>query len=240
MSEQHPSAEPFAIDPHYAQTLKEVNPHKVQMLQGGTYHLDLGGKPLIPKDTARESYWFNGDIIATFALPDDPKEPSEYAKEIAVIDFGADVDETHPATVYLVDGKEAPHIARAKTRYGLMPISYSATHILSYLPLPHDGKPLVIGKGRIDPKSDIANHRLGITDGSKGVDAISRQHLTLQLQDESLTITDHSTNGTMLRLPVEAVDYDYIQAIGKRFGAGAVQAAREKGVLEVNPYPSDN
>jgi hypothetical protein len=228
----------FPSHPAHTQNRMEMQPHTERVLHGESYALDLKGKPLMDRDTARAVTGVNGDILATFTLPTNGELPGESAREIAIVDFGEDTSEENPQPVFFHEGNPIPMMGKARRRYGMEAITYTPdSHMSTYAPL-QEGK-TTLGRGERATGGSDASYKLGISDGSRDVAAISREHLTLNLDGDSLLIEDHSTNGTLLRVPEKSVDYRSIMAIQKGLGADAVKLAREQGVITIYPHPTD-
>ena len=156
-----------------------------------------GLRPLIPKDVAVREYGITGDILATITLPGD--SATEPSKEIAVVDFGPDVDGDHPVPVAAIGGRPIPMMGKATTRYGLNALNYTPKgHMATYVPLA-PGERIVLGTDWSE-----ASFRLGLNPSDEiGNELIEPRHATIALADGVLGVADHSTEGTRLTLADE-------------------------------------
>ena len=155
-------------------------------------------EPLYDLATTREVSGFNGATVAEIVLPTpvSPANPKE-DKRLAIIDFGEDIPPKGKGILYL-DGQERSFPTVIHSRYALMSVNYHPEEFLvGYLPL-YPGSSHTIGRDQVNRD----NHVLGLSED--GNDELSRRHATIAVDESGkISLTDHSTNGTDLRLPPE-------------------------------------
>lgn len=153
---------------------------------------ELPMTPLIEKSAALDKYGINGDILARVSLP--VPEGAE-ARDIGVVDYG-EFDETTAPYHFVVDGQPIPMFGRPKSRYGLVALSYTPSeHMASQVPLFED-EATTIGRNSGD-----ASYKLGLNEDRAGHAEISRSHATFTVRGDTISISDHSTNGTNIEIP---------------------------------------
>lgn len=215
---------------HEQQRQASMQPFIEQELHGQQLDINLAEQPLVAKDEAVATYGVNGDIIATFTLPSSSSDPGNPAREIAVVDYG-EPDPADPKAVFVFEGMPIRRLGVARSRYGLAPLSYSTMqhgHI-SHFDLQQGS--LMLGRSTEGDADRQASYLLGLNDKVVGDDMISRQHVTITLGEGTLSLTDHSTNGTLVRThnPEGALSAEATEELHTEIGEDALEAA---GVAE--------
>lgn len=246
-------SEDFPSHPtHEQQRQESMQPFLEQELHGQQLDISLGEQPLVAKDEAVATYGVNGDIIATFTLPSSSTDPGNPAREIAVVDYG-EPDPTNPKAVFVFEGMPIRRLGVARSRYGLAPLSYSTMqhgHI-SHVDLPQGS--LMLGRGTKGDADRQASYLLGLNDKVVGDDMISRQHMSITLAEGKLSLTDHSTNGTLVRIhnPEGTLSAEATEELHTEIGEDALEAAgvaepfaaetytNEQGIVDRLPWATD-
>jgi len=178
------------------EVLNSQPPHIEQELHRQQASVDLrSARPVIDRAQAVETHGINGDIMAIISLPGEGVEGK--AKEIGVVDYG-EPDPANPSPVFIFEGQPLKMFGTARTRYGLWALNYVSEELIgTYTAFP-EGAITKLGRASDVADTINASHFLGLSDGSQGNQAISRQHATVQIKDGQLTVWDHSKNGTKI------------------------------------------
>jgi hypothetical protein len=156
-------------------------------------------RPLMTLEESQKHH-INAAVLAELTLPT-PNSKGE-PKKLHLLDFGEDIPEQGKAVYYLPDIGDTSHIAVSKTRFALKPVNYTPdTHLVGLCELP-------VGRTTIGrERTDHAGYWLGLSDcigpsaHNDANSALSRQHFTIEVTEQgSLTLEDHSTNGTEVKL----------------------------------------
>lgn len=150
----------------------------------------------------------NGNVIAVLELPEGNVIRGGVAvgremHAVAIVDYGPGalaeggvaVVPKMPRMGEYATGMQRMHgNTEDSERFGIVAYNYTPSdHMSSYASIPVDEAVTV---GRNDQE---LNRRLGLNDRFDATDALSLQHVTLQIHNEGyLSIVDHSENGTIL------------------------------------------
>lgn len=214
-----------------AQRSAAMQPSIEYSLQHQQIELDTTGVPLVPHNEAVELYAINGDILATVTLPGEEQD-----REIAVVDYG-EPDPDNPKPVFVFEGQGIPLYGYARERYGLRGLNYTPEgHMTTHVGF-SDGDTIELGRNNHDRAANHdANYRLGLTNDNADTQLISRQHATLRLVNGVLTIQDHSTNGSIVRLP-NPEQKDRLASAAQVHQAVGEEALSAAGVESVEAVP---
>lgn len=153
--------------------------------------LELPAVELYGRDEAVEKWGINGNVMSVIKLPGDSDKG---VKHFAVVDYGHTNFDDAP---YMFANQDGPitFIGKSPDRYVLVGLTHSAKNqLFAFFPL-KTGETAV---GRNDQRQ---NCLLGLSPAESNVEKISRQHLTVNLDEHAtITITDHSTNGTIVEI----------------------------------------
>ncbi len=140
---------------------------------------------------------FNGEIITELVLPSTVAQGSDIDKRIALMDFGeAAVTEGKAIMFNPSSQKELRNLGVTRSRFALVTMNYHPDdRMVGFLPL-KVGESETIGRR----ETDRSNFLLGLIDDSS--QELSRDHVTILAgEDGSITIEDHSKNGTEVIVP---------------------------------------
>lgn len=187
--------EAFPVNSTHEQRLADMQPMLEYELRNQQLIIDANSQPLLSRDEAVEAFGINGDIIATITLPG-----QEESREVAVVDYG-EPDPNSPLPLTIFEGQALPMMGVARERYGLRALNYVPDkHLSSHVGF-SDGTTITLGRNNTNsPGNYDANFKLGLTPDNHDTDLISRRHATITLKEGKLTIADHSTNGSLLRI----------------------------------------
>jgi hypothetical protein len=157
-------------------------------------------RPLVPLDEARESLNINAAVLAEFTVP----VTNDYGEDkvVQLLDFGDDVTEHGKELFSFPEIKSTRGIGVTRSRFALMPGNYTpTTHMIGF-------KELSVGKTTIGrDRTSHPSYLLGLSNSydsseyNKKNETLSREHFTVEItEDGRIIFTDHSTNGTIVKL----------------------------------------
>lgn len=191
----------------------EVSELHGQEVQLHHQEIELPGGVLHDRQEASERWGINGDITAVITLPG---EKGNVGNQFAIVDYGPIDDNNRPYGFH--DGQSPiTFLGHVSQRYGIIGMNLKPNElIVAY-------SPLTPGNMNLGRNTEHNNYLLGLAPSEDNVGNISRQHLSIQLEENGhIKIADHSSNGTKVEIPV---------TIGKNYAENQLPA----GTLETNP-----
>jgi hypothetical protein len=162
-------------------------------LHGFAMEVPLNTRPVIPRERALTDYGIPADVLLVMRFPFD--EQAQLAKEVALVDYGQDVNENNKVPYTLVRRDLDAEIELVGDRYGLRPLNYapygpSAGHV----PVRPDTE-VMIGTALLS----AAGGHLGMWGRSNvGNTGISPVQITVQMRGDWFVLSDQSAAGTQV------------------------------------------
>ena len=180
----------------FPQTPEETTaPVTERMLHGESVEIPEG--QVLHDLKATRSQCFNGAMVTELVLPAPVASGSDIDKRVALIDFGEDAETTGKAVLYYPDTqKELTALGITRTRYGLVTLNYHPEDRMAGIVPLRPGRSETIGRD----KDNRNNYLLGLLEGYN--QDLSKTQATVTVNETgTITIEDHSTNGTTVVLP---------------------------------------